>query len=220
MNASTPNRPITLVLVDDHARFRGGIRDRLQRAGVLVLGEAGDGQSGIALALAHSPDVVLMDLNMPGMSGVQATRELLAVAPQTRVVMLTVSADDASVAEAMLAGAAGYVIKSAGLDELIGALRAARAGETFLSPPVASKLLGRWRALETAARVASEEPLLSPREIDVLRLIAEGHENSAIADTLSISPNTVKRHVAAILVKLRSENRTQAAVFAVRERLI
>jgi DNA-binding NarL/FixJ family response regulator len=215
-----PEPPITVVLVDDHARFRGGIRDRLTRAGVVVLGEAGDGPAGIALAVAKAPDVVLLDLNMPGMSGIQATRELLHADPRARIVMLTVSSEDASVAEAMLAGACGYVVKSAGLDELMGAVRAAKAGETFLSPPVASKLLSRWRALETTARVASGAPLLSKREIDVLRLVAAGYENTAIAESLSISPNTVKRHVAAILLKLSSDNRTQAAVVAVRERLI
>jgi DNA-binding NarL/FixJ family response regulator len=212
--------PVSLVLIDDHARFRGGIADRLERAGAVVLGEAGDGAAGIALAERHGPDVVLMDVNMPGMSGIQATRELLRACPTARVVVLTVSADDASVADAMLAGACGYVVKSAGLEDLMGAIRAAKAGETFLSPAIASKLLGRWRALEIAARVTTEEPVLSAREIEVLRLIAEGHENTAIAEALSISPNTVKRHVAAILTKLRSGNRTQAAVFAVRDGLI
>jgi DNA-binding NarL/FixJ family response regulator len=219
MDATTSD-PVSLVLIDDHARFRGGIGDRLKGAGAVVLGEAGDGAAGIALAERHRPDVVLMDLNMPGMSGIQATRQLLQACPTARVVVLTVSADDSSVAEAMLAGACGYVVKSAGLEDLMGAIRAARAGETFLSPEIASKLLGRWRALEVAAHVTTEEPVLSAREIEVLRLIADGHENTAIAEALSISPNTVKRHVAAILTKLRSGNRTQAAVFAVRDGLI
>jgi two-component system, NarL family, nitrate/nitrite response regulator NarL len=219
MDASASD-PVSLVLVDDHARYRSGIGDRLRRAGALVLGEAGDGAAGIALAERHQPDVVLMDLNMAGMSGIRATSELLRACPTARVVMLTVSADDSSVAEAMLAGACGYVVKSAGLEELMGAIRAAKAGETFLSPAIASKLLVRWRAFESAARVTTEEPVLSAREIEVLRLIADGHENTAIAEALSISPNTVKRHVAAILTKLRSGNRTQAAVFAVRDGLI
>jgi DNA-binding NarL/FixJ family response regulator len=219
MQTSHPT-PLSLVLVDDHARFRGGIRDRLVRAGAVVLGEAGDGAAGVGLALRHRPDVVLMDLNMPGTSGIQATRDLLSAWPAARVVMLTVSAEDASVADAMLAGACGYVVKSAALDDLMDAIRAAKAGETFLSPPIASKLLGRWRALESATRVTTAEPLLSAREIEVLRLIADGHENTAIAGALSISPNTVKRHVAAILAKLRSDNRTQAAVSAVRDGLI
>ncbi len=161
-----------------------------------------------------------MDLNMPGISGIEATRALLRELPDARVVMLTISAEDDSVSEAMLAGACGYVVKSASVSELMEAIRAARAGETFLSPPVASKLLAKWRALETASRSATAPgAALSDREIEVLRLIAAGSENTDIADALTISPNTVKRHVAAILTKLRSGNRTQAAVQAVRDGL-
>ena len=220
-DSDAPDPPVSLVLIDDHARFRQGIGERLTRAGAHVLGEAADGLAGVTIACQHRPDVVLIDLNMPGISGIDATRALLRAVPEARVVMLTISAEDDSVSEAMLAGACGYVVKSASIGELMEAIRSARAGETFLSPSVASKLLARWRALETASRTAGgPDSALSDREVEVLRLIAAGSENADIADALTISPNTVKRHVAAILTKLRSGNRTQAAVQAVRDGLI
>jgi DNA-binding NarL/FixJ family response regulator len=212
--------PLRVLLADDHPRYRRGIRERLTRNGVDVIAECGDGRQAVALAQQHSPDVVLMDIHMPGVAGPEATAEIMRRSPDARVVMLTIAADEATVMDAMLAGASGYVVKSAAVRDLLAGIRAAAAGETFMSPQVASKLLMRWRYLEKSVRGASADTALSSRELEVLRLIAEGHENTDIADRLMISTNTVKRHVAAILTKLRAANRTDAAVQAVRDGLI
>jgi DNA-binding NarL/FixJ family response regulator len=211
---------LRVLIADDHPRFRRGIRERLLRNGVDVVAECGDGREAVALCEQHEPDVVLMDIHMPGVAGPEATAEIVRRRPNARVVMLTIAADEATVVDAMLAGASGYVMKSAAVRDLLGGIRAAAAGETFMSPEIASKLLMRWRYLEHSARDAAGDSTLSSRELEVLRLIAQGHENTEIADRLMISTNTVKRHVATILTKLRAANRTDAAVQAVRDGLI
>lgn len=213
-------RPLAVLLADDHARFREGMRERLTRRGIRVVGECSGGSEAVKLYDQHRPDVVVMDLHMPGGDGRTATAEIVGRWPDARVLMLTIAADEQSVAEAMLAGACGYVLKSAAVRELVAAIRSAAAGETFMSAAVAGRLLGRWRHLEHAARAAAADAVLSVREIEVLRLISEGQENADIAAELNISPNTVKRHVVAILTKLRVANRTEAAVQAVRAGLI
>jgi DNA-binding NarL/FixJ family response regulator len=218
-SATSATDPALLVAIaDDHERAREGARRLLARdPGIRVAGEADDGAGALRLVAAHAPDVLLLDLHMPGAGGLQVLPELRARFPRTAVLVLTVSDADADVTDALLAGAAGYVLKDASAAELVGAVRAAAGGEAFVSPRVAARLLNRWRALRAAPRRAAA---LSPRELEVLRLMAEGAENGEIAEALTISANTVKRHVAAILTKLGAANRTEAAVTAVRTRLI
>ncbi len=165
------------------------------------------------------PDVVLMDLNMPGMSGIEATQRLSAVAPLVRVLVLTVVADEADVTEALLAGACGYLVKDARIDEIIEGIRAAARGESLISPRIATQLIRRVRQ-----PIKLEDPSsashLTPREFEILELIARGMDNPEIARTLFLSQHTVKNHVSSILVKLQVENRVQAAVRAVRRGLV
>jgi DNA-binding NarL/FixJ family response regulator len=157
-----------------------------------------------------------MDLNMPGISGVEATAKITMFAPLTRVLVLSASHQDADVMDAIMAGACGYLLKDASIDELLAGIRAAATGESLISPAIASKVLQRLRAAAPSAREDSTASELSDRELQVLRLIANGKDNAQIAAELHISPKTVKNHISNILMKLQIENRIQAAVFAVR----
>ena len=212
---------IRVVVVDDHDLFRTGLRNLLEEQGVNVVGEAANGQKAIQLAGELAPDVVIMDLNMPGLTGVETTRKLAGVAPLTRVVVLTISADDDDVMDAVMAGACGYLLKDSSIQDLIVGIRAAAAGESLISPQIAGKLLQRLRSQSTnqdaAATIRAE---LSDREIEVLKLIANGKDNAQIARELFISPKTVKNHISNILMKLQIENRIQAAVYAVRSGIV
>ncbi len=210
-----------VVLVDDHDLFRTGLVNLLTEQGVHVVGEASRGEAAIRLVHDLAPDVVVMDLNMPGISGVDATREITAVAPLTRVVVLTISADDNDVVDAVMAGACGYLLKDSSIHDLVGGIRAAAAGESLISPQIAAKVLQRLRAHGTSTDVAEKMTAeLSDREIEVLKLIANGKDNAEIARDLFISPKTVKNHISNILMKLQIENRIQAAVYAVRSGLV
>ena len=212
---------VRVLLVDDHDLFRTGLRNLLEERGVVIAGEAGDGAEAVRLVREVAPDVVIMDLHMPGVSGIEAIRQIVGIAPLTRVLVLTISDQDADVMDAILAGACGYLLKDASIQELISGIRAAAAGESLVSPSIASKVLQRLRAtgslqheLET---IRSE---LSDREIQVLKLIANGKDNAMIAADLHISPKTVKNHISNILAKLQIENRIQAAVYAVRQGIV
>jgi DNA-binding NarL/FixJ family response regulator len=212
---------IDVVLVDDHDLFRGGLRDILEDQGVKVVGEADNGERGAALVAELAPDVVVMDLNMPGIGGIEATRLVAVQAPATRVLVLTISSDDDSIMQAMMAGASGYMLKDASVEELVAGIRAAAAGESSISPRIASKLLGWLRDGQAERPEPDGAPAdLSEREVEVLRLIAAGKGNAEIAAELFISPKTVKNHIASILMKLQIENRIQAAVYAVRAGII
>jgi len=213
---------IRVLLVDDHDVFRHGLAQLLADEGLDVAGEASGGEAGVRLAAELRPDVVLMDLSMPGVSGVEATRAIAAAADGPSVVVLTLSDEDASMLEALLAGAAGYVLKDATLEEIVGAVRAAAGGDAVIPPRVAPELLRRLRAAEPAPGAAAEAEALelSERELEVLRLIVEGRDNAAIAAELFISPNTVKSHVASIFAKLGVESRLQASVQALRRGLV
>ena len=168
-----------------------------------------------------APDVVVMDLNMPGMSGVEATRQVSSIAPLTRVVVLTISDQDADVLDAILAGACGYLMKDASIDELMAGIRAASIGESLISSHIAGKVLQRVRATSSQPDIAETiRTELSEREIEVLKLIANGKDNAMIAAELHISPKTVKNHISNILMKLQIENRIQAAVYAVRSGIV
>jgi DNA-binding NarL/FixJ family response regulator len=212
---------LRVVLVDDHDLFRSGLRGLLEEQGLNVVGEAENGQQALRLVPELAPDVVIMDLKMPGLTGVEATRKISSVAPLARVVVLTISADDDDVMNAVMAGACGYLLKDSSIDQLIAGIRAAANGESLISPQIASRLLQWFRSqaadTDAATQIKTE---LSERELDVLRLIAMGMDNADIARELFISPKTVKNHISNILMKLQIENRIQAAVYAVRSGLV
>jgi len=210
-----------VLLVDDHDLFRTGLRNLLEEQGVLVVGEADTGTAALNQVREVAPDVVVMDLNMPGISGVEATRQISMIAPLTRVLVLTISDQDVDVIDAILAGACGYLLKDASIHELMHGIRAAAVGESLVSPTIASKVLQRVRASGAGQREAETiHSELSDREIEVLKLIANGKDNAQIAAELHISPKTVKNHISNILMKLQIENRIQAAVFAVRSGIV
>jgi DNA-binding NarL/FixJ family response regulator len=215
---------VRTLIVDDHDFFRRGLAQLLTEAGVDVVGEASSGASGVKLCAELAPQVALMDVNMPGISGIEATRQIVAAGRGVQVVMLTISEDDESMIEALLAGAAGYLLKDATLDEIVAAVQAAAHGDAVIPPRVAPEVLRRLRESEPARRDARDaddrRPELSERELDVLRLLAQGKDNAAIAAELYISPNTVKNHAANIFAKLEVENRLQAAVQAVRRGVV
>jgi DNA-binding NarL/FixJ family response regulator len=211
-----------VVLVDDHDLFRTGLVTLLTEQGVHVIGEAGTGEAALQVVRELAPDVVVMDLNMPGISGVEATREITAVAPRTRVVVLTISADDNDVVDAVMAGACGYLLKDSSIQQLIAGISAAAAGESLISPQIAGKVLQllRVRGTTEGEKPEAMRTSLSDRELDVLKLIAIGKDNADIARELFISPKTVKNHISNILMKLQIENRIQAAVYAVRSGIV
>ena len=211
--------PITVLLVDDHEMVRRGVRAFLEtRSDITVVAEAESGEEAVRLAAEHAPDVALMDLIMPGMDGVEATRRLTARSPRTNVVMLTSYHDDEHIFPAIRAGALSYVLKEVGPEELADAVRKAAAGEAVLHPRVAARVV---RELHGARR---DEPNafreLSDRELEVLKLIADGLSNAEIADRLYVSEKTVKSHVSNILGKLHLADRTQAAVYAWRQGVV
>jgi DNA-binding NarL/FixJ family response regulator len=212
---------LRVLIVDDHDLFRTGLRNLLEEQGVVVVGEAAGGAEAVRIVRELSPDVVVMDLNMPGMGGVDATRHIAGIAPLTRVVMLTISDQDNDVMDAILAGACGYLLKDASIQELMAGIRAASLGESLISPTLAAKVLQRVRATSTQPEIANTiRAELSDREIEVLKLIANGKDNAVIAAELHISPKTVKNHISNILMKLQIDNRIQAAVYAVRSGIV
>ena len=213
--------PLRVLLVDDHDLFRTGLRNLLEEQGVEIIGEAGDGALAVTQVRELAPDVVVMDLNMPGMTGVEATRQITSIAPLTRVLVLTISDHDTDVLDAILAGACGYLMKDASIDELMAGIRAAAIGESLISSHIAGKVLQRVRATSSQPEMAETiRTELSDREIEVLKLIANGKDNAMIASELHISPKTVKNHISNILMKLQIENRIQAAVYAVRSGIV
>ena len=212
---------LRVLLVDDHDLFRTGLRTLLEEQSVQVVGEADNGRAALRLVGELAPDVVVMDLKMPGLTGVETTRQVSSIAPRTRVVVLTISVDDDDVMAALLAGACGYLLKDSPIDQLIAGIHAAATGESLISPQIAAKVLQRLRAqTPDAAAAETVRTELSERELEVLRLIAIGKDNAEIARDLFISPNTVKNHISNILLKLQIENRIQAAVYAVRSGIV
>ncbi|HZC30355.1 MAG TPA: response regulator transcription factor [Gaiellaceae bacterium] len=216
-----PGETLRVLIVDDHDLFRTGLRNLLEEQEVQVVGEAATGAEAVRIVREIAPDVVVMDLNMPGMGGVDATRHITAIAPLTRVVMLTISEEDNDVMDAILAGACGYLLKDSSIQDLIAGIEAASKGESLISPTIAAKVLQRVRATSASPEIANQiRAELSDREIEVLKLIANGKDNAVIAGELHISPKTVKNHISNILMKLQIENRIQAAVYAVRSGIV
>jgi two-component system, NarL family, response regulator LiaR len=219
-NGPEPSGP-SVVLVDDHDLFRSGLRTLLEDQGVHVVAEAATGREALRQVRELAPEVVLMDLSMPDMGGVEATREIARVAPLTRVVVLTISDRDGDILEAVLAGACGYLLKDSSIQDLMRGISAAALGESLISPQIAAKVLRELRAARPASKASERvRTELTERELEVLRLIANGKDNAQIAADLHISSKTVKNHISNILMKLQIENRIQAAVYAVRSGIV
>ncbi len=213
--------PIKLLLVDDQPLFREGLRTLLAlHADFDVVGEAGNGSDAVRLARSLGPAVVLMDLQMPVMDGVEATRRLHEEHPECRVIVLTTFDDDEMVFDGLRAGAVGYLLKDAPSEKLAEAIRVAARGETFLQPSVAAKVVAEFARLSRKPIQASLIEPLSDRELEILRLIGRGASNREIADALFLAEGTVKNHITNILGKLEVRDRTQAALKARDHKLI
>jgi two-component system NarL family response regulator len=218
--------PIRVLIADDHAFFRRGLEVVLQgEAGLELVGQASDGAEAVQLAGEVVPDVVLMDIRMPKITGIGAARQMKEVAPSAKIVMLTISDEEEDLFEAIRAGASGYLLKDIPLDELADSVRAVHGGQSLINPSMAGKLLTEFATL--ARRDSEDEPAkhapapkLTEREMEVLRLVARGLNNRDIAKELFISENTVKNHVRNILEKLQIHSRMEAVMIAVREKLI
>ncbi len=222
-----PADGLRVVIADDHHLFREGLRGMLQAGGMDVVGEAADGDEAVALAQRLAPQVVVLDLHMPGSSGLDALRSLARTCPEVQAVMLTVSAADGDVLEALAAGACGYLLKDTRADHLAESIRQAAEGHMVLSREIAHALKAHVRtstntepAEDAQVALPEGEHALTPREVEVLRLISEGADNTAIGLELSISPHTVKQYVTNIFEKLGVRSRVQAAVYAVRAGLV
>lgn len=215
--------PIRVLLVDDQALFREGLSTLLSvHPDLLIVGEAADGEEAISQARALQPDLVLMDLRMPRLDGVTATRRLREIRPSSRVIILTTFDDDEYVFDGLRAGAAGYLLKDVSSEKLVEAIRATARGESFLQPAIAAKLVAEFARLEEAS-VSKAQPLadpLSERELEILALVARGDSNKEIAAALFIAERTVKNHISNILSKLDVRDRTQAALKARELKLI
>jgi NarL family two-component system response regulator LiaR len=214
------NEPITILIVDDHQLVRQGVRDFLEtQSDLLVVGEASNGEEAVYLASQFVPDVILMDLIMPGgVDGVEATRKVKNISPRTQVVVLTSYHEDEHIFPAIRAGALSYVLKDISSTELAKAVRKAAQGEAMINPRVAARLVQEVRGNRDVAPNPFTD--LTDREMEVLRLIADGLSNAKIAEQLVISEKTVKGHVSNILGKLHLVDRTQAAVYAWREGIV
>jgi two-component system, NarL family, response regulator DevR len=209
---------IRVVLVDDHALVRLGLKTLIDdQPDMRVVGEAGTAAEALAVVQDTRPAVVLMDIRLPG-GGLEATRQVLAALPETRVVMLTSFADEELVVSAVRAGAAGYLLKEVGNEEVLRAIRAAAAGESALDGATTARLLDRLRASERRAEVDAFRDL-SSRELEVLAEVAQGKTNPEIAAALHLGEKTVRNYVSAILGKLNLSNRTELATYAIRHRL-
>jgi two-component system response regulator NreC len=210
--------PIRVLIADDHGVVRAGLRALLiGEPDLEVVGETASGDEAVSIAVLRQPDVVLMDVSMPGMDGIEAVRRLGEEAPSVRVLLLTVHEDVALLREALRVGVAGYVIKRAVESELINAIRAAAAGDLYVHPSMTRSLLEEKKLTPTKHDVLV---CLTPREIDVLRLIAEGYTNTQIADRLCLSPRTVETHRANIRSKLQLDSRAELVRYAARNGLL
>ncbi|HJY24846.1 MAG TPA: response regulator transcription factor [Actinomycetes bacterium] len=215
--------PIRVLVVDDHALFRRGLEMVLaHEADIDIVGEASDGSEAVDQAAALLPDIVLMDVQMPKRSGIDACTAIKDVVPSAKIVMLTVSEDEADLYEAIKAGASGYLLKEISIEEVATGLRAVAGGQSLISPSMAAKLLTEFSTMMKRGDEGQQVPAprLTERELDVLKLVARGLNNRAIATQLFISENTVKNHIRNILDKLQLHSRMEAVVYAVREKLL
>jgi DNA-binding NarL/FixJ family response regulator len=209
--------PIRVLLVDDHAVLRQGTAELLRREpDIRVVGEAENGQVALTLASKLKPDVVVMDIRMPVMSGLDATRQLLESFPNMRVLVLTAHDDDQYVFSLLKAGASGYLLKSEPIEDLVHAIRQVRDGASPLSPTIASKVVARMHAGNASPRDSAERESLSPRELEVLEMLAQGLSNQAIGKALFISDRTVQAHLTSIFSKMGVTSRLDAVLMAIR----
>ena len=215
------DEPIRVAVVDDQELFRRGLTMLLGvEDDIEVVGEAGDGVAATELAAATVPDVILMDVRMPKRSGIEACLAIKQVAPTARIIMLTVSDEEADLYEAVKNGASGYLLKDSSIDEVAQAVRVVADGQSLISPSMAIKLLDEFKQMSRADRHQVPTPRLTERELEVLKLVAQGLNNREIAKRLFISENTVKNHVRNILEKLQLHSRMEAVMYAVREKLL
>jgi two-component system NarL family response regulator len=220
---STFADPIRVLVVDDHALFRRGLEMVLeQEPDIEVVGEASDGTEAVEQATETTPDVVLMDVRMPRRGGIDACTAIKDAVPSTKIIMLTISDEEADLYDAIKAGAMGYLLKEISIEEVASAIRAVHGGQSLISPSMASKLLNEFASMikRTDERQQVPTPRLTDREMEVLRLVAKGLNNRDIAKQLYISENTVKNHIRNILEKLQLHSRMEAVVYAVREKLL
>jgi DNA-binding NarL/FixJ family response regulator len=213
--------PPRVVIADDQTLVRGGFRLILNSAGIPVVAEAADGREAVAATLRHRPDVVLMDIRMPEMDGLEATRRILANQTEVRIIILTTFDLDRYVYAALTAGASGFLLKDVSPEHLIAAVQLVRSGDALLAPSITRRLVERFAPRETATGRADQDlASLTPRELEVLGLMARGLSNAELAATLTLSEATVKTHVARILAKLHLRDRVQAVVLAYETGLI
>ena len=202
---------LTALLVDDHTMLRQGLRRGLEAEGIRVVAEAADGEQAVRLALEHRPDAVIMDVSMPTVDGIEATRRIMKADARQCVIILTMHMDRSIIEQALRAGAVGYLTKDCSMTEVVEAIRLATNGDTVLSPNLATLMLSEARSSDRA-----DDPLISPREEEVLQLVVDGLGTTDIAERLYISQKTVKNHLASIYEKLNASDRTQAVLTAVR----
>ena len=213
--------PIRVAVVDDQELFRRGLTMLLTvEDDIEVVGEAGDGVAATELAASTAPDVILMDVRMPKRSGIEACVAIKEVAPTARIIMLTVSDEEADLYDAVKNGASGYLLKDSSIDEVAQAVRVVADGQSLISPSMAIKLLDEFKQMSRSDRQQVPSPRLTDRELEVLKLVAQGLNNREIAKRLFISENTVKNHVRNILEKLQLHSRMEAVMYAVREKLL
>jgi len=212
---------IRVLVVDDQELFRRGLTMLLNvETDIEVVGEAADGASAVRLATDMAPDVVLMDVRMPRQTGIEACTAIKDAAPNARIIMLTVSDEEADLYEAVKNGASGYLLKDSSIEEVAQAVRVVADGQSLISPSMAIKLLDEFKQMSRTDRSSVPTPRLTDRELEVLRLVATGLNNREIAKQLFISENTVKNHVRNILEKLQLHSRMEAVMYAVREKLL
>lgn len=215
---------IRVLVADDHALFRRGLNMVIgEESDICVVGEAHDGAEAVAMAEELVPDVMLMDVRMPKLNGIEAAAKIRDSVPHTRILMLTVSDEDQDLFEALKAGAAGYLLKEISIDEIAEAIRQVHKGQSLISPTMAAKLIAEFTSLAKLAENPSahvEPPKLTDREHEVLQCVAQGMSNREIAEKLYISENTVKNHVRNILEKLHLHSRMEAVIYAVREKIL
>jgi DNA-binding NarL/FixJ family response regulator len=223
MGGGSMDEKLRVLIVDDHALFRRGLQMVLrQEDDIDVVGEAADGHAAVDKAQELMPDVVVMDVRMPGQSGIKATEQIRDNLPHAKILILTISDEEADLYDAIKAGASGYLLKEIPIDEVADAVRSVSGGQSRISPSMASKLLTEFAAMSRRAEERQQlpAPRLTDREMEVLTLVAQGMNNRDIAKELFISENTVKNHIRNILEKLHLHSRMEAVVYAVREKLL